>query len=217
MIVSAPASVVFDKPTDYRNELAARPDRVRLLEIPERRYLAIDGTDAPGGRAFQDAIATLYPVAYTLHFALRGRGIQAPVGALEGLFWVGEPGPMPLELLTGSLERPPDWTWRLLLPVPESAGEEEIEAARDGVARKQRPPRLDDLRRERWAEGPVAQIMHLGSYDAEVPTIQRLHAAIAERGLRMRGCHHEIYISDPRTTRLERVKTVIRQPVQAAG
>ena len=56
--------------------------------------------------------------------------------------------------------------------------------------------------------------MHLGSYDAEVPTIQRLHTAIADRGLRMRGCHHEIYISDPRTTTLERVKTLIRQPIQ---
>ena len=213
MIASAPASVVFDVPIGYRNELAARSDRIRLLEIPERRYLAIEGTDAPGGRAFQDAISTLYPVAYTLHFALRKRGFQAPVGALEGLFWIGEPGPMPLELLAGMLEQPPGWTWRLLLPIPESAGEEEVEAARDAVERKQRPPRLGELRWEPWAEGRVAQIMHLGSYDAEVPTIQRLHAAIAERGLRMRGCHHEIYISDPRSTLLERVKTVIRQPV----
>ena len=217
MIASVPASVVFDVPTDYRNELVARSDRIRLLEIPERRYLAIDGTAAPGGQVFQDAIATLYPVAYTLHFALRKRGVQAPVGALEGLFWIGEPGPMPVELLAGTPGKPPDWTWRLVLPVPPEAGADEIEAARDAVARKQRPPRLDDLRWDTWAEGRAAQIMHLGSYDAEVPTIQHLHAGIAERGLRMRGCHHEIYISDPRTTRLERVKTVIRQPVQAEG
>ncbi len=214
MITSAPAPVLFDVPADYRNELAARSDRIRLLEIPERRYLAIEGTDAPGGQAFQDAIATLYPVAYTLHFALRKRGIQAPVGALEGVFWIGEPGPMPLELLAGTPEQPPAWTWRLLLPIPDQATEDEIGAARDAVERKQRPPRLGDLRWEPWAEGRVAQIMHLGSYDAEVPTIRHLHEAIAERGLRVRGCHHEIYISDPRTTRLERVRTVIRQPVE---
>jgi hypothetical protein len=217
VIASVPASVVFDVPADYRDELVARSDRIRLLEIPERRYLALEGTDAPGGRAFQDAIATLYPVAYTLNFSLRKRGIQAPVGALEGLFWIGEPGPMPPELLAATPERSPDWTWRLLLPVPDPAGEDEIAAARDAVARKQRPPRLGDLRWEAWAEGRAAQIMHLGSYDAEAPTIRRLHAAIAERGLHMRGCHHEIYISDPRTTKPERVRTVIRQPVQVQG
>jgi hypothetical protein len=99
-----------DVPTGYRSELAARSDRIRLLEIRERRYLAIDGTAAPGGQAFQDTISTLYPVAYTLHFALRKRGIQAPVGALEGLFWIGEPGPMPIELLGGTPEKPPGWT-----------------------------------------------------------------------------------------------------------
>ena len=216
MVVSAPASVGFERPTGYRRELTARSDRVRLLDIPERRYFAIDGTDAPGGQRFQDAIATLYPVAYTLHFALRRRAVQAPVGALEGLFWIGEPGPMPLDLLAGTAGRPPDWTWRLLLPVPDEATGDEIVAARDAVVAKQRPALIDELRWEPWAEGPVAQIMHLGSYDAEVPTIRRLHAAIAALGLRSRGCHHEIYLSDPRTTNPERVKTLIRQPVEPA-
>jgi hypothetical protein len=56
--------------------------------------------------------------------------------------------------------------------------------------------------------------MHVGPYDAEPPTIERLHRGIAEHGLRPRGCHHEIYISDPGRTRPERLKTIIRQPVE---
>jgi hypothetical protein len=69
------------------------------------------------------------------------------------------------------------------------------------------------VRLERFAEGRCAQVMHLGPYAAEAPTIQRLHAFIADQGLQLRGKHHEIYLSDPRRTTPEKMKTIIRQPV----
>lgn len=67
-----------------------------------------------------------------------------------------------------------------------------------------------------FCEGPAAQVMHIGPYDAEGPTIKRLHELIAESGRTRRGKHHEIYLSDPRRSAPEKLRTIIRQPVDAA-
>jgi len=215
MVVTAAQrpNLEFERDLDYRHQITARADRVRWLVIPARRYLMIDGTDAPGSREFRDAIGTLYPVAYTIHFALKKRGIEAPVGALEGLWWIGEPGPIAAaQFAAGPKHR--RWTWRLMLPVPEEATPEDYAAAVETVAAKKRPPLLASLRFESWDEGPVAQLMHIGPYDAEAPTIERIHQAISAAGMRPRGYHHEIYISDPNRTSPERLKTLIRQAVE---
>ena len=73
------------------------------------------------------------------------------------------------------------------------------------------------VRLERFAEGRAAQILHIGPYAAEGPTIRRLHAFIAGQGYRRAGKHHEIYLSDPRRAAPEKLKTIVRQPVAAAG
>lgn len=204
--------VIFERPAGYRDEITAPAGRVRFLEVPKRRYLMIEGTAKPGEQGFRDAMGTLYPVAYTLHFALKKRGVDAPVGGLEGLFWIGKPGPIDVpEFEAASVSR--RWSWRLQLPVPEAATAKDVAAAIDDVRRKKQPPLIDSLRCEPWKEGHVAQTMHVGRYDAEAPTIKRLHDAIAENGVTPAGCHHEIYISDPNRTAPEKLKTLIRQPV----
>ena len=212
-VVSSPA-VEFERPLDYRHEITARADRVRLLFARRRRYLMIDGQALPGSQGFSDAIGTLYPVAYTLHFALKRLGIEAPVGALEGLYWVDQARPITPETFRASLDERNPWSWRLLLPVPDAAGDEDIRAAVHDATARRHPPLIDQLRCEMWEEGPVAQLMHVGPYEAEPDTIERLQRAITEAGLRLHGCHHEIYISDPNHTRPERMKTLLRQPVE---
>ncbi len=74
MTIATPSRVEFERPTDYRHEITARDARVRMLVIPDRRYLMIDGKALPGSPDFAAAIGTLFPVAYTLHFALKRRG-----------------------------------------------------------------------------------------------------------------------------------------------
>ena len=200
-VLDAPP-VELDHPVDYHDEIAARADRVRVLIIPERRYLLIDGTGGPGEERYTSAIGSLYPVAYALHFILKGRSIEEPIGSLEA-----------------NSERATEideWTWRLQLPVPHAAADEDIDAAIEQVRGGTGVARLDDVRCEKWQEGLVAQILHIGPYDDQQDVTERLQAAIAERGLRPRGRHHEIYISDPDRTPPERLKTVIRQPVEWA-
>ena len=204
----------FQVPTDDRDLLAAKAGRVRFLAVPERRYLMIDGSGAPGDQQFRDAFAALYPVAYTLHFALKRRGATARVGALEGLYWFGEPGPLAADAFASAQRDPSAWRWRLLLPVPAEATDDEVRLAFEEVRSKKSPPALELLRCEAWEEGRLAQVLHVGPYAAEPTTVALLHEAIASAGLRPRGCHHEIYISDPSRTAPERLRTVIRQPVE---
>lgn len=215
MTVSTPPPVEFERDDDPRRFAVAHADKVRFLYIPFRRYFMIDGTDAPGGTAFAAAIGALYPVAYSLHFSLKRRGVNEPIGALEGTYWIGSPGPIAAErFLAHDASRP--MHWRLMLPVPDAATDDEVQAAIDDVARNKPSAALDWIRCEGWLEGECAQLLHIGAYDAEYPTISRLRRAIIDAGLRPRGLHHEIYLSMPKTPP-DRTRTVIRQPVEEAA
>jgi hypothetical protein len=222
------SSVSFESPADHRDLLSGRHGNVRFIDVPRMRHLAVDGTGAPGGDEFREAFGVLYPVAYTLHFALRARGVSAPVGALEGLWWIGREEPIPPAAFvvagpdgtdeSGAAAPVPvrPWTWRLMLQVPPEAAGEEIDAAIAEVERKKSPPALGRLHALDWTEGPSAQILHVGPYDAEPATIEALHRAIADAGLVPRGCHHEIYLGDPNRSAPARLKTILRQPVEPA-
>ncbi len=207
MVLTETRPIEFEHAADYRHEIMARVDRVRFLEVPERRYLMIDGTDAPGSPSYTDAIGALYPVAYTLHFALKQRGVNAPVGTLEGLYTLDPRG-------ATNPGTPVEWSWTLMLPVPDEATHGEVTTAIADVAAKLGDDSVKDLRCEAWEEGRVGQLMHIGPYHEEQPTADRLHDAIGEAGLRPHGRHHEVYVSDPNRTAPERLKTVIRQPVE---
>lgn len=208
-----PPAASFETPADDAGLLKATAGRVRFLIVPERRYLMIDGHGAPGSPDFQAAFGALYPVAYTIHFALKRRGVAARVGALEGLYWFGE-AEGPVSATDFNEHEPADWNWRLMLPVPDAAQQDEIESAFAEVERRKAPSALPRLRVERWREGPVGQVLHVGTYASESGTIAALHDALTAAGCRARGCHHEIYISDPNRTAPDRLKTIIRQPVE---
>jgi len=203
----------FDEPALDADLLTARAGAVRFLVVPERRYLMVDGRGAPGSDSFRLAIGAIYPVAYTLHFGLRQRGVTAKVGVLEGLYWLGT-AERPIGANGFDLRASPNWRWRLLVPVAAEADADDVRAAIDEVARKKHPAGLARLRVESWREGRVAQTLHVGPYADEGGTIAELHRAIEAAGLHARGCHHEIYLGDPNRSAPERLKTIIRQPVE---
>jgi len=91
-----------------------------------------------------------------------------------------------------------------------------VEAAVTEAKAKKPLASLDAVRFERWAEGPCAQIMHVGPYATESANIVVLHRAIAEHGSRPRGRHHEIYLGDPRNSAPEKLRTILRQPIESA-
>ena len=104
----------------------------------------------------------------------------------------------------------------MMIALPDEVTAAEVAAAAEAAAQRRPLPAAATVRLERFAEGRAAQVMHLGPYAAEAPTIELLHAFVAEQGLELRGRHHEIYLGDPRRTAPERLRTVIRHPVTAA-
>ncbi len=181
-----------------------------VVDVPPMQFLMIDGQGDPNtAQAYADAIEALYAVAYALKFASK-RQLQRDftVMPLEGLWWTED-------MADFSMENKDAWLWTAMIMQPDWIDAAMVEEAKTVVASKKNLPALDKMRFETYAEGLSAQILYIGPYADEGPTIARLHAFIAEHGYRPAGKHHEIYLSDPRRTAPEKLKTVIRQPIQA--
>jgi hypothetical protein len=156
----------------------------------------------------------LYTAAWKLRFALKARGIVTRVGPLEGLWWKADGSTSLDDVFEAGVN--PDregWRWTLLIALPGEAAETELEAALGAGRAKLAQDLAGNLRIERFDEGRVAQVLHLGPYATERPTIERLHAAITEAGLHPRGHHHEIYLGDPQRSEPQRLKTILRHAV----
>lgn len=183
------------------------PKRCELVQVPPLRFLMLDGHGNPNNSpAYQEAVETLYALAYTLKFAAKkSLELDYSVMPLEGLWWVPD-----MDLF--SVEDKNAWDWTMIIMQPEWITAEMVQVACEDVRRKKNPPVLEQVRFEVYEEGLAAQIMYLGAYADEGPTIAMLHAFIAEQGYERRGKHHEIYLGDPRRTAPEKLKTIIRQP-----
>ncbi|AGP31040.1 GyrI-like domain-containing protein [Corynebacterium terpenotabidum] len=189
----------------------ARRGEFRVLVVPPTRYLMVDGHGDPNtDPSYAAALAALYPVAYTLKFASKEAGRDYVVPPLEGLWWAPD-----MASFTDARDKTV-WDWTMMLAVPEWLGERDVTVAVDAVRAKKDPPvRLDDVRMETLDEGLCVQTLHVGPFDEEGPVIAEMHRAfIPQQGLAMTGCHHEIYLSDPRRTAPEKLRTVLRQPVR---
>jgi hypothetical protein len=186
-----------------------------LVDVPELGYLMIDGQGAPDEGAdypttdFQKAFAALFPVIYTIKFALKPAGVTVPVMPLEALWFTEPDGSFDVNVPMG------EWGWRVLMAASDHVTPAVFADAVAEVRRKKGDSdHLGRLRLERWREGASAQVMHIGPYSEERPTIERLHEFIAAAGCKPRGAHHEIYLGDPRRADPARLKTVLRQPVE---
>lgn len=189
----------------------AKRNEFRLLILPERRYLMIDGSGDPNNSpAYADSLAALYPVAYKLKFASKRQlGRDYVVPPLEGLWWAEE-----MTAFTTARDKS-KWFWTMMLMVPEWIEDSMFEASLREVAGKTPPLRLEDVRLEAIDEGLCVQTLHVGPFDAEGDLLERMHEQfIPSHGLHMVGKHHEIYLTDPRRTAQENLRTILRQPVR---
>jgi hypothetical protein len=191
--------------------LKAGEAKPEIVDLPQLQFLMIDGQGDPEhSHEFQDAIGALYTLSYGAKFAMKKSGVDVHVMPLEALWWTAGRGNFPPK-------DPAKWRWTAMIPQPGPVSPELIEVVRDEAKRKKPNAALDKVRFEPFREGRCAQVLHIGPYSAEMPTIKRLHAFIAEHGYRPAGRHHEIYLGDPRRAAPEKLRTVIRQPVVRAG
>lgn len=201
---------------DLKREIttyAAPRGRFEIVTVAPAQFLMIDGHGDPNtAPEYADALATLYPVAYGLKFLSKNDiGRDYTVMPLEALWWADD-----LETFTSGRDKS-QWNWTVMNLIPDWLTAAHLDVVRDRVARKGSAPVLDRLRLEPFAEGLCVQTLHLGPYDAEGPVLERLHHdVVPDNGLRLRGKHHEIYLSDARRNAPEKLRTILRQPVEPA-
>ena len=200
------------KKIDYKKELKylykPSPKKVEEVNVPDMNFLMIDGSGGPNSKEFADAIATLYPVSYTLKFVVKRGDLEIDYGVmpLEGLWWSDDM----TSFVAGDKEK---WQWKLMIMQPDFITEVMVKAAIEEVRRKKNPVSLPLVKFESYNEGKSAQIMHIGPFSEEGPTIEKVHSFIDAAGNKRTKKHHEIYLSDIRRAAPEKWKTVIRQPM----
>jgi hypothetical protein len=189
-----------------------RSEEPHLVTVPPINYIMADGTGDPNTSAwYKELVGALYAVSYGAKFAAKERGNDVVVMPLEGLWWSEPPEAF------ATIPRN-EWRWTIMIAQAQPIDESMVRAAADSALGKGKIEEraAEALRFEALHEGQSAQVLHVGSYDAEAPLIARLHEWVAEQGFVLDGKHHEIYMSDPRRVAKEKLKTIIRYPVARA-
>lgn len=191
----------------------ARSGEFRVVDVPVMQYLMVDGHGDPNTSVdYADALAALYPVAYTLKFVSKqelGRDYVVP--PLEALWWAAD-----MAAFTSARDKT-QWSWTAMIMTPDWVTLQMVADAMTAVAAKERSAGRATVRLETLAEGRCVQTLHTGPYDEEAGSLAQMHDhVIPGKGLRMSGRHHEIYLNDARRVQPAALRTILRQPVEEA-
>lgn len=201
----------IDLKKDLKHLYQASAKNAVQIEVPSFKFLMVDGEGDPNtAQEYTQAVEALFSVSYTAKFMLK-KGAQAidyAVMPLEGLWWADD---MSAFIANDKSQ----WKWTMMIMQPSFVADDVIAAAITEVRKKKKLPGIDKLRLEEFAEGLCAQILHVGPFADEGPTIARLHEFIEQRAT-LTGKHHEIYLSDIRRADPQKWKTIIRQPINKA-
>jgi len=181
-----------------------------VIEVEESKFLTLSGMGAPENALFMESISTIYAVAYMLkrNYQLVVQDFVVP--KLECFWWVESDLPFD--------ETPrKEWFWELLIRMPEFVEAEKVDDSIAEVIRKKNISLANEVYLKNITEGKSVQIMHVGSYEEEKESIDKILNYVASEGLEICGHHHEVYISDPRKTPVERLKTILRYAVKRIG
>lgn len=199
---------------DYKKELKhlynASSKAVVEVDVPAMSYLMIDGEGDPNrAPAYAAAVEALFALAYKLKFTVKqsSQAIDYTVMPLEGLWWADD-------MTTFSVEAKSMWKWTMMIMEPEPVTAAWVSQALAEVKQKKGLTALDLVRFAPLTEGLCAQIMHVGPFTEEGPTVTRVHDYIESSGHTLHGKHHEIYLSDIRRANPAKWKTIVRQPMR---
>lgn len=178
---------------------------VQIVDLDTFKYLSIKGVSAPEDDLFIKSIEAIYKVAYGLKKIFKSKGNDFTVAKMEGQWWVESPLPF------AEVPRN-EWYWNILIRLPDFIDSADVDQVVQDLVQKN-IPLVNEVAFYLMDEGKSVQTLHVGSYDEEEETIGKLFSFIEENGMKINGYHHEIYISDPRRTPVDRLKTIIRYPV----
>ena len=211
-------SIYMTETKDYKKEykeLYLPKATPVIIDIPEISFVAIQGKGNPNEKdgEYQKALERLYGIQYTIKMSKKGNHVISGyfdyvVPPLEGLWWFNE---------GENVSAKSKYNWISLIRLPEFVNEEVFQWACAEVYRKKGID-IRDAKYLKIQEGLCVQCLHIGSYDSEPGTLQRMENFCKENDLLIdlndERRHHEIYLSDPRKTDVSKLKTVLRIPVK---
>lgn len=199
----------IDLKKDLKHLCQPSAREVVQVDVPSFQFLMIDGRGDPNSsREYAEAVDALFSVSYTVKFMVKNgrQHINYTVMPLEGLWWADN--------MSDFVDRNrTQWKWTMMISQPSFVSEEVIKTALVEVTKKKALPAIGKVRLETYAEGLCTQVLYIGPFSKEGPTIEKVHQFIAARG-RPVGKHHEIYLSDIRKTAPAKWRTIIRQPMR---
>jgi len=204
---------------DYKKEfkdIYIPKNKPSLIDIPTIKYIMIDGSGSPYKKEYQNALSILYALSFAIKKMSKMNGNQPEgyfdyvVPPLEGLWW-SKCGKF-------DFHQPEIWKWTSIIRQPDFVTGEVFFRAVNECKKKKPEFDYSIARIETFTEGLCVQIMHVGSYSDELNSIRVMQQYMENKNLKeMTGHdrkHHEIYLSDPRRTSPENLKTVLRLPVE---
>ena len=179
-----------------------------FVDVPRMKFFMVDGEGSPDDERFTEAVGWLWAAVHPIRRIAKERmGKNFVEPPLEGLWWADDLA----DLVAGIKDK---LRWRMMVPTAEWVSDAMLGESVDQAAKKLGEP-PESLRLDHLDEGRSVQIMHVGPYEkAAAALARRLHEEfLPAHELVPNGLHHEIYLTDPRRTAPERMRTVLRQPV----
>ena len=208
--------MAFDFKKEYK-ELYLPKNKPQIVNVPKANYIAIRGQGNPNeeGGAYQWAISVLYAVAYTLKMSYKtdyriAGFFEYVVPPLEGFWW--QDG-----ICGVDYSKKDEFNWISIIRLPDFITRENFDWAVKTASEKKK---IDCSKAEFLTieEGLCVQIMHIGSFDDEPASLEKMDKYLAENGYEKdfseTRLHHEIYLSDPRKSTPDKQKTAIRHPIK---
>lgn len=201
----------IDLKKDFKTFYNPPADVVTAVDVPVMNFYMVDGKGDPNTSSeSKDAIEALYTVSYALKFMIKKGEMAIDYGVmpLEGLWWADD-------MSSFTVDDKSFWKFTYMIMQPSFVTKEMAEAAITEAVKKKKLNALSKVRFKSFKEGPAAQIMHIGPFSEEKPSIEKIHEFIRDHGYTFHGLkekHHEIYLSDIRKAAPAKWKTVIRQP-----
>lgn len=191
---------------DYKKQLKqfynASRKELSIINVPPMNFLAIDGKGHPDKQEFQDAVQTIYTVAYVLKFMIREK---------TGINY----GVMPLEANWTLDRKNKEFYWTMMIMQPELVTRELYKEALEKARLKKNPPALSKIRLEEISEGLCVQVLHVGPYNEMNATLDKMLEFVMKEGYVSGHDTHDIYLNDKRKTKPENLKTIMRLQVKA--
>ncbi len=193
--------------TKHYPEYYKAKEKPQIVNFEPYNYITSSGISAPEDPLFNEAIEKLYSLAYGIKFVCKANELDFVVPKMEAFWWVN--GEQPFDETPRS-----DWHWKIMFRMPDFVANSEFTTALEKLINSNKLPEEHGLLFEEIHEGLSAQVIHLGSYDSEKASLEKLFNFIKQEGFEIDGYHHEIYLSDPRKVAEEKLRTIIRYAIR---